>query len=1212
MQLIDGRPVYSATDLVGFLACSHRLALERAALEGLVKKPIRDDPTIELIAKRGLAHEARYLEDLRASGRSVVSIERDGSSASDGDALREAAAATEAAMRAGADVIYQATFFDGTWRGHADFLLRVATPSELGPWSYEVADTKLARRVKAGAVLQICSYVAQLVPIQGVTPALLHVALGGSERATASYRVADFMAYFRRVRAEFEAAVSASPAVYPVVATYPEPVEHCDVCRWSIHCQAQRRRDDDLSLVAGISAGQRRALKDRGVATRRELAGLALPISPKLPRVSQASLARVREQARIQVEGEDAAAVRYELLDPERDADGELVPDRGLLVLPPPSPGDLFFDIEGDPFAFDDGIEYLFGVLEPAQSDPERPGEPAFHEIWSRDAAGEVGRAAEKRAFEDLVDLIVDRLEQDPELHVYHYAAYERTALGRLAQRHATRELEVDRLLRGGVLVDLYRVVRQGLRASVESYSIKRLEPLYGLEREVELRSAGSSIVAFEAWLEGGLSENGQVGEAILREIAGYNRDDVVSNWRLRDWLEGRRTELEARLGRPVPRPGDRVAEPPKELGERERRVAALEAALTAGVPDEPAARTQDEAARWLLAQLLGWHRREDKAFWWRFYELAGMTDEELVDEREPLGRIEHVADLESVGKGGLLQLFRFPPQDHGLKVGRAVIDPAAVAKTGTKGAATVRALDEVALTVTLHRTASQLAMDVPHSLIPSEFVDTDEQQDALVRIAEWVIEHGLAGRGRFGAARELLQRRPPRLVGGRATPLRKEAEAPIDAAVRLGLALDETTLAIQGPPGSGKTFTAAQMIVALVQAGKKVGVTANSHRVIGNALDAIDRAARQAQLPMRLGQRHPTDEPPTCGAATGYTGNADALAALAGGDIQILGGTGWLWARKELEGGVDVLFVDEAAQFSLANALAVAPAASSLVLLGDPQQLEQPIRGSHPPGAERSALGHVLGDQPVMPEGAGLFLDRTWRLHPDICAYTSEVFYANQLRPIPELARQELRGAPPADGTGLRWHPVDHEGNAIESIEEADVIVALVGDLLAVSPTWTTRSGDVKPVTLEEIVVVAPYNAHVELIGERLAAAGFAGARVGTVDKFQGQEAAVSIYAMGSSSAEEAPRGMEFLYSLNRLNVATSRARCAAIVVASPALIRVACHSPRQMQLANALCRLVEVAREQAELPQALAGSAVGAAARDPVQLSWIAETSG
>src|SRR4051812_41016462 len=258
MQLIDGRPVYAATDLVGFLACSHRLALERAALAGLVERPIRDDPEIELIARRGVAHEQAYLAELRASGRSVVEIARDGSAATAGDELRAAAAETEAAMRAGTEVVYQATFFDGAWRGHADFLLRVETPSDLGAWSYEVADTKLARRAKAGAILQVCSYVEQVARVQGRTPAELHLVLGGSAHETATYRVAEFMAYYRRVKAEFEAAVDAGDPVYPVTATYPEPVEHCDVCRWNLHCKAQRRADDDLSLVAGISTRQRR------------------------------------------------------------------------------------------------------------------------------------------------------------------------------------------------------------------------------------------------------------------------------------------------------------------------------------------------------------------------------------------------------------------------------------------------------------------------------------------------------------------------------------------------------------------------------------------------------------------------------------------------------------------------------------------------------------------------------------------------------------------------------------------------------------------------------------------------------------------------------------------------------------------------------------------------------------------------------------------
>ena len=268
MQLLEGAPVYSATDLVGFLACGHRFELERAAMTGLVKKPIRSDPTIELIQERGFEHERRYLDDLRAAGRTIVEIARDGSAANTRAGLRAAAALTEAAMQEGADIVYQATFFDEAWRGHADFLLRVdhaagEPPSALGAWHYEVADTKLARHVKAGAVLQICSYVDQLEQIQGRTPEFLHVALGGSARETVSLRVDDYMAYYRRVKADFLAgadAGAAGPPAYPPTNTYPEPVEHCDVCRWWADCSDRRRADDDLSLVAGISSRQRRGL----------------------------------------------------------------------------------------------------------------------------------------------------------------------------------------------------------------------------------------------------------------------------------------------------------------------------------------------------------------------------------------------------------------------------------------------------------------------------------------------------------------------------------------------------------------------------------------------------------------------------------------------------------------------------------------------------------------------------------------------------------------------------------------------------------------------------------------------------------------------------------------------------------------------------------------------------------------------------------------
>ncbi|HSF03849.1 MAG TPA: TM0106 family RecB-like putative nuclease, partial [Solirubrobacterales bacterium] len=350
MDRIDGRPVYSATDLVAYLACEHLTNLELAALAGLVERPIRDDPELDIIRRRGFEHEKRFLQELRAQGRTIVEVALDAAQADHGEQLKAAAAATVDAMASGADVVYQATFFDGTFRGHADFVLRVESterPSRWGPYHYEVADTKLARHVKASAVLQICSYVDQLEGIQGVRPEWLYVALGGRGRTVERLRVDDYMAYYRSARDRFLAAVGRADAAYPPV-TYPEPVEHCDVCRWAAVCATKRRADDHLSLVAGISARQRRALTERGVATLEALGELPLPMEPRLEGTSDAALLRVREQARIQLEGRRELWPKYELLVPD---EGQAIePERGLAALPIPSPGDLFFDIEGDPF----------------------------------------------------------------------------------------------------------------------------------------------------------------------------------------------------------------------------------------------------------------------------------------------------------------------------------------------------------------------------------------------------------------------------------------------------------------------------------------------------------------------------------------------------------------------------------------------------------------------------------------------------------------------------------------------------------------------------------------------------------------------------------------------------------------------------------------------------------------------------------------------
>ena len=550
---------------------------------------------------------------------------------------------------------------------------------------------------------------------------------------------------------------------------------------------------------------------------------------------------------------------------------------------------------------------------------------------------------------------------------------------------------------------------------------------------------------------------------------------------------------------------------------------------------------------------------------------------------------------------GSVVDRYRYPVQE--VEIGRK---RRAARCRATKVIGNIVAHDRCARTIDI-RKGPRHARRASDGGVPGTVISTTVQQEALLRFAE-------------DPRRDILWHGPPLPAQAPRAASRRfaqpgEDERVTDFAVRLATSLDRTTLAIQGPPGSGKTYVGARMIRALVRAGKKVGVTAVSHKVIRNLLDAVleQEAEEQKELEAQvsgkgnlkpvpgsanvgpglqarpmilLGHKCDASDDADCAEASAveeFSDNAPALAALASGEINVLGGTSWLWSRDDASATVDVLFVDEAGQMSLANTLAVSGAAQSLVLLGDPQQLEQPQKGSHPDGVGVSALEHVLGGAATMPPDRGLFLPTTWRLHPAICAFTSEVFYEGKLEPKPGLERQRLTGTGAFDGAGLWWVPVDHDGNQNVSMEEVAAVERIVKILLGkvgqgFSPAWTDEDGTSRPLLPTDLLVVAPYNAQVNRLTERLAARGVPWARW---TRFQGQEAPVVIYSMATSRPEDAPRGMEFLYSLNRLNVATSRARCAVIVVASPRLLEPACRTPRQMQLANALCRYRERATE-------------------------------
>ena len=554
---------------------------------------------------------------------------------------------TRELMHQGADVIYQATLFDGTWRGYADFLLRTDGASNLGGHHYEVADTKLARRVKGGALLQMCVYSDLVAAIQGVMPTQMHVVLGGSGYQEDSHRLDDYLAYYRSVKGRFLEAIAAGDPVFPLPQT-PEPVRHCDVCRWQPTCDGWRKAADHLSQVASLRTDQARRLRAGGIGTMTALATLEPPL-PEVTDMADATLAGLHQQARLQYASRESAGACVRV--PAGRAES-----RAVRVARAKSRRPVLRH-RGRPVR---GDRTGWSTCSACGTHPVPRSRSA--------PSGVMTGRRRKLAFEAFVDFVMARWQASPDMHVYHYAAYERGRMGMLSTRHATREAEVDKMLTAELFVDLYKVVRQSMRIGLDSYSIKRLEPLYALDREAPLKDAGSSIVAYERYIRS--VSAGAPDTAILEEIRLYNQDDCRSNAELRDWLEGQRTALALQLGMTDLDRRTPPEEKERPSSQRDERVADLARQLLEGIPTDPERRKGDPAlqARWLLANLLEWHRREEKVDWWAFFDRCTRSDEELATwDDEAIGQIRWMFEVDRPRKS-VVHRYRLRP--------RAVIPP--------------------------------------------------------------------------------------------------------------------------------------------------------------------------------------------------------------------------------------------------------------------------------------------------------------------------------------------------------------------------------------------------------------------------------------------------------------------------------------------------------------------------------------------------------
>ncbi|MBF0400372.1 MAG: TM0106 family RecB-like putative nuclease [Magnetococcales bacterium] len=1100
--------LYAASDLNGFLGCRHSTFLD---LKDLVEPLPRaeDDAQTKLVQDRGHEHEAEYLDSLKKSGFSVVEVPEDGN-------LNDRVVMTAEVMRSGPDIIYQATLKNGVWHGFADFLRRVDRPSWLGSFSYEAVDTKLTKHPKPKHVIQLCLYSELLQHVQGIRPRGMSLVLG--DQSDLHLRFDDFAFYHAIVRRRFEEYVIAPPT-----DSRPEPCGFCELCKWRNLCLDQWEREDHLSRVANIRRSQILRLEAAGIATVTALARMddAVTVSS----LAQETLDRLRAQARLQVAKLETGENRVETL--------PSAPGRGFTRMPKPNPSDLFFDMEGDPL-YPDGLEYLFGFYFVEN------GKPVFKPFWAHD------HEEEKRTFQEVMDFIMGHLREYPCAHVYHYNHYEETAIKRLASRYGTRESEVDDLLRGRKLVDLYKVVREAIRVSEPSYSIKNLETFYMEKREAEVATAGDSIVVYETWRK-------THAPNLLQQISDYNEDDCRSTLLLRDWLAGLRPEEMPWFDLMAEAPSEDKLRAQQEAEETRQR---YEQNLTGG------SRKPDHEFRELVAHLLEFHRREAKPQWWAVFDRQGQTDEELVEDAECLGGLR--SDLKQPPyqeKRSTVFPYRFPPQETKLRAGDSCLRADTLERAGE-----IVELNTSTRLVRIKKGAKGGPLPEVLSITPTGPIDNRALRDAVYRFADAII----AGNGRFQALASFLRRERPTIVGhATGTSIIPETADLLAASIRAVAGLQASYLFIQGPPGAGKTYTSSHVIVDLLRMGKKIGISSNSHKAINNLLAGIEKAAIQKEVVFR-GQKKST----ATNADSLFHGNMIENVSDNGGidlDSDLIAGTAWLFAREEFDEVLDYLFIDEAGQVSLANLVAMGLSTRNIVLVGDQMQLGQPIQGVHPGLSGMSILDYLLEGEATIPADRGIFLGTTWRMHENVCRFISNAVYEGRLHPEPGTRNQSIilsdTAHPELRPNGIRFIEVQHEGCSQRSEIEGEIIRDLIASLI--TQHYSDRNGKELALGLDNILVVTPYNVQVNHLRDILPA----GTQVGTVDKFQGQEAEVVLISMVTSSAEDLPRNIEFLYSKNRLNVAISRARTLAVIVANPNLLEIPCQTVEQMRLVNTLC---------------------------------------
>jgi uncharacterized protein len=1130
MHLESSQLVFSPSDLTQFMDSPFASWMEHLALTHPEQLPAPDDRDAlgEVLQGLGNQHEQDVLTSFQEQGLTIVNVQHAP------DPFKE----TLAAMQQGVDVIYQARLELDPFKGYADFLIKTEGVSCFGKYQYEIYDTKLAKSAKPSFLIQLCCYAEMLEQIQDKKPEYITVILGNKENKR--YRTTDYSYFYQHLKAHF---LSTHQQFIP--GNCPDPAASRSWGRWSTHAEHLLKQADHLVQVATITSGQIKKLAKAGITN---MTALANHDGKMVPGIKPELFERLKLQAKIQKQSEGKDIPFYQLipLDPGNK--------QGLALLPPASKHDIYFDLEGFPLE-EGGLEYLWGVTWFNDQ-----GERQYKDFWAHT------HEQEKVSFQAFIDWAYQRWLGDPSMHIYHYAPYEISACRKLMGKYGVCENEVDQLLRNEVFVDLYKVVKGSLIIGEPRYSIKNVEHLYRGKRETEVGSGGDSVVVYEHWRENPDGDTWQTSK-ILNDIREYNIDDCNSTHELAVWLRAQQQSAGITyLGKTEITEHDIKDEIAERMQLRDTLLAQAEQLSAEG---------QEQLARInsVLAWSLEFHRREAKPVFWRLFDRLGLSDEELLHD------IDCVAYCQRTLKPGykptarsrnLVYEYSFDPNQEFKGGAKEYYILGKETEEGNNLKANHYAEDsEVEHGIIALQLKNELHDAL--TLIPDEFVNPKPIPEAISKQVE-AFANGLLNKS---ALLDFLSRSIPRITdhqpGQDIAPSHIPQER-LQQIIQAVVHLDNSYLTIQGPPGAGKTYTGQHLIAELIKRGKRVGISSNSHKAINNLLINTAEYCREEGIKGYF-------------ACTRFTDSAiealgiDVLETKSILDfIQpgcVVGATAWGFAREELDQAFDYLFIDEAGQVSVANLIAMSRATSNIILMGDQMQLGQPSQGSHPEDSGLSILDYLLHTTPTIPDSMGVFLGTTYRMHSAVNQFISEAIYEGKLETAAGNDKQRIwvpadYKGPLNQEAGIITLPVLHEGNTQASDEEVEHIVRLTKELLG--RTFQTKKGTTKLIDWDDILYVAPYNHQVN----KLKAALGDKAKAGSVDKFQGQEAPVVFLSMCASSANESPRGLNFLFDKNRLNVAISRAQCLVIVVYSPALLETVPNNIEQIAMMNMFCRLV------------------------------------